>query len=87
MHAVLNGRLYANFPSITRCEPKCPQLCSDNRPSSLRTVQNGGKISMVLDPLFDYFVFLIYTEGYSNHYRYVWGTVLAISSGIRRQKI
>jgi len=29
---------------------------------------NNGKISMVLDPLYYYFVFLIYTDGYSNHH-------------------
>ena len=37
-------------------------------PSLLRTCQNNGKISMVLDPLYYYFVFLIYTDGYSNHH-------------------
>ena len=38
------------------------------------------------DLLYDYFVFLIYTDGYSNHYECVWGTVLAVNSGIYRRK-
>ena len=42
---------------------------------------------MVLDPLCYYFVFLIYTDGYSNHYGCVWRTVLAVNSGICKQKI
>ena len=41
---------------------------------------------MVLDPLFDYFVFLIYTDGYSNHYGCVCCTVLADNFGFRRRK-
>ena len=59
---------------------------SNNRPSSLRTVQNDGKISMVLNPLCDYFVFLIYTDGYSNHYGCVCYTVWADNFGFRRRK-
>ena len=43
-------------------------LRSGSTPSLLRTCQNNGKISMVLDPLYYYFVFLIYTDGYSNHH-------------------
>ena len=35
-------------------------LRSNIAPNLLRTVQNDGKISMVLDPLYYYFVFLIY---------------------------
>ena len=42
---------------------------------------------MVLDPLYSYFVFLIYTNGYSNHYECVWGTVLAVNFGICRRMI
>ena len=62
-------------------------LRSNIAPNLLRTVQNDGKISMVLDPLSYYFVFLIYTEGYSNHYGCVCCTVWVDIFCFHRQKV
>ena len=59
MHVILTGRLSASFPCLASLR---------QHTKLLRTCQNNGKISMVLDPLYYYFVFLIYTDGYSNHH-------------------
>ena len=47
--------------SLSRFAQAAHQACCE-------PVKNNGKISMVLDPLYYYFVFLIYTDGYSNHH-------------------
>ena len=70
--------------SLVRClsEASCARKTSESA-----TVQNGVHKFPGLDLLYSYFVFLIYTNGYSNHYECVWGTVLAVNFDICRQTI
>ena len=70
--------------SLVRClsEASCARKTSESA-----TVQNGVHKFPGLDLLYSYFVFLIYTNGYSNHYECVWGTVLAVNFGICRRMI
>ena len=47
--------------SLSRFAQAAHQACCE-------PVQNNGLKFHVLDPLYYYFVFLIYTDGYSNHH-------------------
>ena len=45
-----------------------PRFAQAAHQACCEPVKITAKISMVLDPLYYYFVFLIYTDGYSNHH-------------------